>query len=116
MANAALESLEGHILLGYLGDPTFIDCQQKQSDFEDRFIGLPFTEQYRLMAHMFSHMTDMAIQPWLMNLANRMVKTQAPSYNNSQFKSKATMVEFFIKQYSYGEVEELRNTLWALIK
>lgn len=113
MAN---DSLEGHILMGYLNDPTFTDCQLKQNDFEDRFIYLTFTEQYRLMAHMFSHLTDMAIQPWLMNLANRMVKTQAPNYNNSQFKNKSTMVEFFIKQYSYGEVEELRNTLWSLIK
>lgn len=116
MANATLESLEGHILLGYLSNPTFIDDTSMQESFEDRFINIPFTEQYRLMAHMFSHMTDMAIQPWLMNLANRMVKTQAPNYNNSQFKNKSTMVEFFIKQYSYGEVEELRNTLWSLIK
>ncbi len=102
--------------MGYANNPTFIDDTEMQESFEDRFIHLPFTEQYRIMAHMFSHLTDMSIQPWLMNLANRMVKHQSPSYNNSQFKSKTTMVEFFIKQYSYGEVEELRNTLWSLIK
>lgn len=116
MANATIESLEGHVMMGYLSDPTFIDCQLKQEDFSERFQYMPFTEQYALMAYMFSHLTDMSIQPWLMNLANKMVKMKAPGYSNSQFQSNVTMVEFFIKQYSYGETEELRNTLWSLIK
>lgn len=116
MANAALESLEGHILLGYVDDPNFIENTAKQEAFEERFQDLTFVEQYRLMAHMFSKLTDMQIQPWLMNLANRMIKSEAPGMSNSQFQSKATMVEFFIKQYSYGEIEQLRTTLWSLIK
>lgn len=110
------DSIDCHILMGWAKDPNFPDDTTMQEGFEERFLHCPFTEQYKLMAYMFSNLTDMQIQPWLMNLANKMVKQKAPGYNQSQFKSGHTMVEFFIKQYSYGETEQLRNTLWALIK
>lgn len=110
------DSLECHILMGWIKDPDFTDNTVKQESFEERFLYCPFTEQYKLMAYMFSNLTDMSIQPWLMNLANRMIKQHSPGYSQSQFKSQHTMVEFFIRQYSYGEIEQLRNTLWALIK
>jgi hypothetical protein len=113
MAN---DSLESHILMAWVKDPDFIQNTDKQEAFAERFLHCPFQEQYKLMAHMFAKLTDMSIQPWLMNLANQMVKSESPSYQQSQFKSRHTMVEFFIKQYSYGETEELRNTLWSIIK
>lgn len=112
----AITTIDGHILFGLANDPNFQINTEMQEHFSERFPYCEFQEQYDLMAFMFGKLTDIQFQPWLLNLANQMIKTSAKGFSNSQFKNNHTMVEFFIKNFSYGETESLRRSIWAIIK
>lgn len=77
---------------------------------------ISYKEQHQILSYMFSQYSKIESQYFLMELADMTIKQQS-AYNNSQFKSKSTMVEFYIRNFSFDkEIEEIRTTIWALMQ
>ncbi len=112
----AITSLKGHIMLAIADSEELKTSEQTRNEFAQRFTYLPFTEQYELTRHLFNNILEPEMQYWIMTIANSILKSDNKVFQNSQFKSRGSMVEFFIKNYSYGETEQLRTTIWALMK
>lgn len=112
----ATDKMSDHLLMQWAKHPDIRTDEGARETFSERFGHLTFQEQYDIMAWMFSNIHETELQYWLMTLAAQMTKQKNKNYQNSQFRSKVTMVEFFIRQYSYGETEQLRRSIWALMK
>lgn len=74
--------------------------------FEQRFKKASFKDQYDAMAWLFVNKTEPEHQYWLMEKATQMTKSAG----------RTNMVDFFIKNFSYGEVQEMRTSIWAIMK
>jgi hypothetical protein len=113
----AINSMSDHLLMQWAKHPDLKTDKDSQEMFMERFTHQSFREQYEILAYMFINYTEIELQPWIMNLANKLFKQKAPGYTQSQFKSKASMVEFFIRNYSFDpELEQMRSTIWTMIK
>lgn len=112
----AIDEMSDHLLMQWAIHPDLVSDETARETFEERFQQLAFTEQYSIVAQLFGKRLEPEIQYWIMSLANQMVTQKNKTYVNSQFKSDTTMVEFFIRNYSYGETQSLRSSIWALMK
>lgn len=74
--------------------------------FERRFKQASFKEQYEAVTQLFVNRLETEHQIWIMEKAHQMTKSGGNT----------SMVEFFIKNFSYGEMEELRRSIWMLMK
>lgn len=74
--------------------------------FERRFRSASFKEQYDAVTQLFVNRHETEHQLWIMEKAFQMTK----------HGGKTSMVEFFIKNFSYGELEDLRRSIWTLMK
>lgn len=108
-----MEDIEVNLLYQWAKHPSLLTDEDARKSFNEKFKHEnDFKVKYKIIAYMFSNISDPEHQPWILNLANDIT----PESNQSRFRSTNTMVEFFIKNFSYGEVEELRHSIWSLIK
>lgn len=112
----AIDKMSDHLLMQWAKYPGLKTDAGARATFAERFQYCDFQDQYNIMAYMFSHILEPELQYWIMEMASQMVKQKNKNYQNTQFKSSSTMVEFFIRQYSYGETESLRRSIWALMQ
>lgn len=112
----ATDKISEHLLMAWAKHPELKTDPNLQEAFTERFVYCDVRDQYNILAWMFSNIHETELQYWIMSLANTMVKQKNKNYQNTQFKSNSTMVEFFIRNYSYGELEQLRTSIWALMK
>lgn len=112
----AITAIENHILFQIAQNPELKNDVNSRQLFEERFPQCSFDEQYQLMSWMFSNILEPDLQYWIMERAASMMKSDNAQYRNSKFKTKSSMVEFFIRNFSYGETETMRTTIWALMK
>lgn len=112
----ATNKISDNLMVEWVKHPDMKTDQSLQKTFSERFIHLDPKDQYHILAYMFTHFTETENQYWIMETANTMLKENS-TYKNSQFKNPSSMVDFFIKQYSFSnEIEELRTTIWAIMK
>lgn len=108
-----MDDIEIHLLYQWAKHPSLLSDESARQRFNEQFKHEnDFKVKYKILSYMFSTINDPEHQPWILNLANDLT----PESHQSQFRSKNTMVDFFIKNFSYGETEELRNSIWSLIK
>ena len=112
----AADKMTDFFLEIWVNNPKLKTDPAARAEFEERFRKLPYKNQYQILTHLFSKWTETEHQYWIMNLANLVVKQKNASYRNSDFKSQDTMTEHFIKNFSSGELLELRTTIWSLMK